>query len=131
MGKRQDFEQILLEIANRRTWTIADGQVEVSLKQGRRQTIEWECFEYGDDSRVRLFTQIGSVKRIPQERLISALEMSFGLPHAAMAIHADTWVLVETLSLAEVTPNTTESLLTFMAETADYYEETIFGPDAN
>ena len=57
--------------------------------------------------------------------------MNFRLPHGALAIYKDDLVMVDTLMVQEAGPAEITAAIAYLAETADQYEKTMFGPDVN
>ena len=77
----------------------------------------------------RFHTRIGSTRQIRSERLVFALELNWQLPHGAMAVHAETLAIVETMALAGARREKIASVVLFLAEMADRYEKSFFGQD--
>ncbi len=131
MSAREAFDRIYIEICRAREWIGQRDQVEVKLASGRRQVVHLQFFENEGREMVRLHTVIGSTERIRPTRLHFALELNYGLPHGAMAVKNEQLIMVDTLILADADPGELEAALAYLATTADYYEASMFGPDAH
>jgi len=130
MTVRDEFEQVCANACERRGWQLDAGQVEVKLDGGRHQIIHLEYFSHAENELARIYTVIGSTKRIRANRLVFALELNFKLPHGSMAVKDEKLVMVDTLMLAEADLAEIEAAIAYLAETADHYERAMFGPDA-
>lgn len=127
---REAFEAVTTAVCERRSWKWDGQQIEVHLDGGRRQAVHLDYFSHQGHELVRLHSLIGPTKRIKPERLVHALEMNFSMPHGSMAVKDGMLVLVQTLMLAEADDDEVDQSVTFLAETADHYERSMFGPDA-
>lgn len=127
---RDRFEQLTTAIAERRAWKSEDHGLCLDLDEGRRQVVHLEHFEFDGREMVRLYSLIGSTRRIKPEKLVYALEMNFKMPYGSMAVHDGTLVVVDTLMVADADESEIESAIAYIAETADRYEASMFGPDA-
>lgn len=127
---REQFEKRTGEICERHEWKWDGARVELHLDGGRRQQVELDYFVYADHEMVRLYSTIGPTRRIAAQKLVFALEMNWKMPHGGVAVHDDMLVLVDTLMVGDATPSEIEATVTYLAETADQYEESMFGPDA-
>ena len=78
---------------------------------------------------MRLHTVIGSTEHIRAERLTHALRMNFGLPHGSLAVKDEMLVMLDTQLLAEVDLGELDACMIYLAETADRFEQSMFGPD--
>jgi len=65
------------------------------------------------------------------DRLATALNINFGLPHGCLAVKDDMLVMVDTQILADADAGEVLAAVGYLAETADYYERTMFGPDSH
>ncbi|MDG2050181.1 MAG: hypothetical protein P8M78_08465 [Myxococcota bacterium] len=126
---REQFENLVEGVGAEQNWVREEGHILVSLAQGRQQRVALEYFDYEGIQMMRFHTRIGSTRRIRSERLAFALELNWQLPHGAMAVHADTLALVETMALSEANGEKIASVVAFLAEMADRYEKAIFGQD--
>ena len=130
MSPRTDFDQIYASVCEQRSWTASAGQVEVKLEGGRQQIVHLDFFEYREEQLVRLYSIIGSTKKIRPDRLAYALELNFGLPHGSFAVRDDLLVLVDTMLLADVDVSELDACIAYLSEMADHYEQSMFGPDS-
>jgi hypothetical protein len=129
-SSRADFERLTSEICERRGWKWDGHRVELELDGGRRQQVEVDYFAHAEHEMVRLFSPIGPTLRIKPDRLVFALEMTFKLAHGSMAVHDGMLVVVDTRMLSELDTGEIESAIFYIADTADHYEHSMFGPDA-
>jgi hypothetical protein len=127
---RQGFEQRTTEICERRGWKWDGKRVELHLDGGRRQEVHLDYFTFDDHEMVRLFSRIGPTRRIRADKLVFALELNWSMAHGSMAVHDEMLVLVDTLMLGDADEAEIEAAVSFLAETADRYEKSMFGPDA-
>jgi hypothetical protein len=129
MSSRDAFGHTLESVCQRNGWGHASDLVEVKFETGRHQKVQLAFFEFEGREFVRFFTTIGSATRIDPMRLNQGLRVSFGLPHGALALHRDDLVMVDTLLLDHADEEEVESVLRYLAETADHLESTMFGGD--
>lgn len=127
---REAFDRVYASVCEQRGWTCSAGQVEVKLASGRHQIVQLDFFEHDGVERVRLHTAIGSTRRIRADRLVHALELNFRLPHGSFAVKDDLLVLVDTLHVDDAAEAEVDAAIAYLAETADHYEQAMFGPDA-
>jgi hypothetical protein len=123
------FAQILKRVCRDRGWDLLPSGVNVSLPQDRAQLIEIEFFEFKHEELVRLFTTIGEVDSMSAVRLTVALRINTELAHGCLAIHEDHLVMTDTLMLRDADSAEIEASISYLAETADYYEKTLFETD--
>jgi len=131
VSNRENFNRECQRICAAKGWTFEPGSVVISCPHERHQRVTFTFFSYEDQELVRLYSIIGSTKQIDSTRLNTALSLNFRLPHGALAIHKNDLVMVDTLMLHESSPEEIFTAFSYLAETADRYEETIFGPDVH
>ena len=129
MADQQHFAQTLERVCRDRGWNLLPAGVHVSLPNDRGQLIEIEFFEFKTEELVRLFTTIGEVNGMSAVRLTVALRINAELAHGALAVHEDHLVMTDTLMLRDADPSEIEASIGYLAETADYYEKTLFETD--
>jgi hypothetical protein len=127
---RAQFEGVLAEVCASRDWVFGAGKVDVKLEGGRGQIVILDYFVHESTEMVRMHTTIGSITRIHGDRLATALDINFGLPHGSLAVKDDMLVLVDTQIMSDADRGEVIGALSYLAETADYYERTMFGPDS-
>jgi hypothetical protein len=132
MPGREAFDAALERVCERNGWGHSADLIEVKFEEsGRHQKVRLAFFDFEGREFVRFFTTIGSATRIDPMRLTQGLRVSFGLPHGALALKKDELVMVDTLLLDHADETEVESVLRYLAETADHLESTMFGGDDN
>jgi hypothetical protein len=91
--------------------------------------ISLEFFEFESQELVRLYTVIGPADQLPTERLAMALKINARLAHGALAVLDGELIMANTLLLQDADAPEIEASIAYLAETADYYEKTLFGTD--
>ena len=129
MAGQEHFAQILKRVCRDRGWDLLPTGVQVSWPNGRHQLIELEFFQFEREELVRLFTTIGDVDGMTAVRLTIALRINSELAHGCFAVHEDHLVMTDTLMLRDADFGEIEASISYLAETADHYEQTIFGTD--
>jgi hypothetical protein len=129
MATREAFGQLFGRVCQERGWELLPGGVRVACGDGRHQLVTLEFFESESEELVRLSTVIGAARRLDANRLASALRMNYHLAHGAFALKDDELVMTDALRLEDAGPAEIEASLGYLAETADYYERTIFDTD--
>ncbi|HXV37023.1 MAG TPA: hypothetical protein VEC18_07730 [Myxococcota bacterium] len=129
MAGPEHFAQLLARVCRERGWELQPAGVQVSWPSGRSQLIEIEFFEFKREELVRLFTTIGEVEGLSAVRLTVALRVNAELAHGCLAVRDDHLVMTETLMLRDADFGEIEASIAYLAETADHYEQAIFGTD--
>lgn len=129
MPTQDHFAQVCRRVCEERGWELTPSGVQVNLADGRKQIVELEHFEFQKDELVRLFTTIGGVEELGQVRLTVALRINAELAHGALAVKGDDLVMTDTLMLRDANFGQLEAAISFLAETADYYEKTLYKTD--
>jgi hypothetical protein len=129
LASQEHFAQILQRVCRDQGWELLPSGIQVSWPNGRRQLIELKFFEFKREELVRLYTTIGDVESMNAVRLTVALRINAELAHGCLAVHEDHLVMTDTLMLRDAVPAEIEASIDYLAETADYYEKTIFGTD--
>lgn len=129
MADQENFPQILKRVCRDRGWDLLPTGIWVSLPNGRRQLIELKFFEFKREELVRLFTTIGEVDGMSAVRLTVALRTNAELAHGCLAVHEDQLIMTDTLMLRDARFEQIEASISYLAEIADHYENTIFGTD--
>ena len=129
MAGREHFAEILKRVCRDKGWNLLPTGIQVSWPNGRGQLIELEFFQFQREELVRLFTTIGDVDSMSAVRLTVALRINAELAHGCLAVHEDDLVMTDTLMLRDADFAEIEASIGYLAETADYYEKTIFGTD--
>lgn len=123
------FAQLLERACQERGWQLLPSGVQVTWADGRRQLVELEYFESGNEDLVRLYSTIGSVEDLGPVRLTVALRINAELAHGCLAVKSQDLIMTDTLMLQDADQSEIEASIGFLAETADYYEKTIFHTD--
>jgi hypothetical protein len=129
LAGQEHFAQILERVCQERGWDLLPTGVWVSWPNGRRQLIELKFFQFKREELVRLFTTIGEVDGMSAVRLKIALRVNTELAHGCLAVHEDQLVMTDTLMLRDAGFEEIEASISYLAETADHYEKTIFETD--
>jgi len=129
LATQEHFAQILKRVCRNQGWDLLPTGVQVSWPNGRRQLIELKFFQFQREELVRLFTTIGDVDSMSAVRLTVALRINAELAHGCLAVKEDHLVMTDTLMLRDADAAEIEASIAYLAETADYYEHSIFGTD--
>ncbi|MGH0037504.1 MAG: hypothetical protein ACQGVK_20950 [Myxococcota bacterium] len=129
MSAREQFDRICDQVCEEQGWGRSENQIEVKFEEGRRQIVFLEFFDFEGEELVRLYSVIGSVEAMNPLKLTQALRLNFGLPHGALAVHADELVMIDTLMVEDADPGEIEASAAYLAETGDHFEKTMFGSD--
>ena len=129
MSTRETFGQTCERVSERQGWEVLPSGVRVDLPGGRRQVVSLEFFEFESQELVRLYTVIGPANELPTERLALALQINARLAHGALAVRDGELIMATTLLLKDADAAEIEASIAYLAETADYYEKTLFGTD--
>ncbi len=129
MSAREQFEEICRKVCEEQGWNRTDNRIEIKFEAGRHQVVFLEFFDFEDEELVRLYTVIGSTKVMNPMKLTQALRLNFGLPHGALAVRDDELVIIDTLMVEDADPGEIEASASYLAETGDHFEKTMFGSD--
>jgi len=125
----ETFREVLGQACQALGWSLGENTVEARFESQRHQTVHFEFFEFEAHALVRLYTTIGDATRVDAMRLAHGLRISFRLPHGALAVRDDDLVMVDTLPVKNASSETLQSVLRYLAETADDLEKSMFGSD--
>lgn len=125
----ETFRAVLDQACQKLDWTLGEDTVEARFPNQRHQIVHYEFFDFEGQPLVRLYTTIGDATRVDAMRLAHGLRLSFRLPHGALAVRGDDLVMVDTLPIADASSETLQSVLRYLAETADSLENSMFGGD--
>ena len=131
MATRETFARICERVCEEQGWQLLPAGVQVRFPDGRGQLVSLEHFEFEQKDLLRLTTGIGPAEQLSSERLALALQINARLAHGALAVLDGTLIMTDTLLLADADAGEIESAVSYLAETADYYEKTLFGTDEN
>lgn len=129
MATQESFAQICRSVCDAQGWELLPTGIVVRWGDGRHQVVSLEFFEFENQNLVRLFTTIGDIPDLSRDRLAMALRVNAGLAHGAIAIKYDELCMTATLVLEDADPGEVESVVSYLARTADYYERAFFGTD--
>lgn len=129
MTSRESFGQLCERVCDRQGWGLLPAGVGVGLPGGRCQLVSLELFEFEDEELVRLSTVIGRTDGMTSERLNLALQINARLAHGALATREGELIMTDTLLLKDSDAPVIEASIRYLAETADYYEKTLYGTD--
>ena len=128
---RELFDQSLERVCQAQGWKRSGDEVTIPTDNGREQRVVLDPFEFEGEPLVRLSSAIGSSLEIEPLHLNKALRLNYGLPHGALALRGDQLVMVDTLMVNEPDDAEIEAVVSYLAEIADQFEASIFGPDEN
>ena len=131
MALRDGFGQLCESVCARQGWELVPAGVRLTFPNGRRQIVTLEFFEFEEQELVRFYTEIGGVERMSPERLAMALQINARLAHGALAVRDGRLIMTDTLLLKDADASEIEASLSYLGETADYYEKTLFGTDSH
>lgn len=129
MATYEHFAQVCKRVCEERGWDLTPQGVRVNFASGRRQVVELEHFEFQQDELIRLSTTIGGVEELGQVRLTVALRINAELAHGALAVRGEDLVMTDTLMLRDANFDQVEASISYLAETADHYEKTLYQTD--
>lgn len=129
MATQETFGQILRTVCAQRGWELLPSGVNVTHANGRHQIVSFEHFEFEEQHLIRLNSMIGVSSEMRREQMEQALRANSSLAHGALALDGDDLCLTDTLSLEDSDPGEIESVVAYLAEMADYYEQVLFGTD--
>jgi len=126
---QESFGSLCQRVCDTRGWELQPTGVVLRLGDGRHQVVSLEIFEYQDEKLVRLLSEIGSAEELGRERLTMALSANAELAHGALAFRDGQLCMTDTLMLEDIETEQLEAAISYLAETADFYERSIFGTD--
>ncbi len=126
---QSEFEAAVVAVCAEQGWQRDRDAIEVPLAGGRHQRVSVEPFEFEGEELVRIASGIGPTEHIDPLHLNTALRLNYGLPHGALALRENQLVLVDTLLADEPDKEEIEAVVSYLAETADHFERTLFGTD--
>lgn len=129
MATQDHFAQTLRRVCAERGWEFTPHGVRVRFASGRQQVVEIGFFEFQQEDLVRLHTTIGKIEELDPVRRTVALRINAELAHGALAVMDDDLVMTDTLMLNDADFGEIEASIRFLAETADDYEQKLFGTD--
>ena len=134
-GMAESLKALAAAICKKQGWAHIDharaSELTVPLPGGRSQVVELREFSHDGERLVRYTTRIGVRAACAPSRFEKALELNFSLPYGQMALEEDYLVMTETRPLRTTTPETSSSLITFIARQADLYEKLLFKQDVH
>jgi hypothetical protein len=126
---QEHFAENLERVCRDSSWDLLPTGVLVRFPNDRSHLVEIEFFQFKREELVRLFTTIGKVEGMSAVRLTIALRINTELAHGCLAVHENHLVMTDTLMLRDADSAEIEASIGYLAETADYYEKTIFQTD--
>jgi hypothetical protein len=129
VANRETFARACERVCEQQGWQLLPEGVRVGLPGGRHQIVSLEFFEFEQEQLARLYSTIGRAEGLAPGRLALALQINARLAHGALAVRDGQLVILETLMLDEADAGEIEASVRYLAETADYYEKTLFGGD--
>ena len=129
MADQQRFGQMCETVCASQGWNLLPTGIQVTWGDGRHQVVSLEFFEYRNEELARFFTTIGDAEELSSIRLNLALRLNVELAHGAMGVKDGQLVMTDTLLLKDADPDEIAASVSYLAETADYYEKQLFGTD--
>jgi hypothetical protein len=126
---QEGFPQILRQVCQERSWELVPSGVHLTMPGNRQQLVELEFFQFKDEDLVRFHTTIGDFEKLNLVQMKVALSINVNLAHGCLAVKDNQLVMTDTLMLKDANFGEIEASIAYLAETADYYEKTIFGTD--
>ena len=123
------MSHLIQRICSHFEWTYAADHVVVPLPAGRHQKVFFEVSEQDGEEMLRLHTLIGEAAMLNEPRMRAALRLNYQMRFGAFAIRKEQLALVDTFLLREADRDEVMASMKYLAETADYYEDHIFGTD--
>jgi hypothetical protein len=131
VSTREGFATVCRDVCRDRSWELLPSGIRVALPDDRHQIVELDFFESGGRPLLRLTTRIGREEEVSEVRLSLALRLNAELAHGAFALRDGELVMLDTLVLEDTDPGELEAVVGYLAETADRYEDRLFGRDEN
>lgn len=128
---RESFGHACERVCEDQGWELVPAGVRVGLPGGRRQVVSMEFFDFESQELVRFYTLIGAAEQLSAERLALALQINARLAHGALAVRDGELIMTDTHLLKDAHAAEIEASISYLAETADYYEKMLFGTDAH
>lgn len=129
MTTHEAFSSTCRRVCEEQGWELLPSGIHVAWPDGRHQVVALEVFEHEQEDLVRLSTTIGGTQSLTPVRLTIALRINAELAHGAFAVKDDELIMVETLLLEDAGSTELGASIRYLAETADYYEKTLFRTD--
>lgn len=129
MTTETNFGDILRDVCSQRGWELLPSGVNVTHANGRHQVVTFEHFEFETQHLIRLTSMIGASKEMRREQMDQVLRANINFAHGALALSGDDLCMTDTLSLQDADPGEIESVVEYLAEMADHYEQVLFGTD--
>lgn len=129
MSDKATFGRLCERVCGEQSWKLLPTGVELRWPDGRHQVVSLEFFEADGSDLVRLYTVVGPVSDLPPDRLALALQVNSRLAHGALAVRDAQLIMTDTLLLEGAEPTQIRAALSYLGETADYYEKIFFGKD--
>lgn len=110
-------------------WSYFADHVVVPLAEGRHQKVFFEIVEQDGLELLRLRSPIGDIDMLNEVRMRAALRLNDRLRFGAFAIRGEELALVDSFLLRHADRDEVASSMLYLAETADSYEDQVFGTD--
>lgn len=122
---------LIQAICKDNNWRETDAGVEITLEGGRTQVVSRATFTEGGEEHLRLASIIGPAAKLDERRMRAALRLNANMRFGAFAINGEDFAVVDTFLLADADKAEVRDSLLFLAQTADRYEQIVFGTDDN
>lgn len=122
---------LIQAICKDNNWRETDAGVEIILDGGRTQLVSRATFTESGEEHLRLASIIGPADKLDDQRMRAALRLNANMRFGAFAILGQDFAVVDTFLLSEADQAEVRDSLLFLAQTADRYEQIVFGTDEN
>jgi len=126
---RSAFDAAVDRVCAAEGWKREGDEIRVDTVEGRSQRVLLDAFEFEGEPLVRVCSAIGPTVEIEPLHLNHALRLNYGLPYGALALRDDELVILDTMTADDPDDDEIASVVGYLAELADRFERTIFGPD--
>ncbi len=126
---RERFDAAVERVCKAQGWDLSGDEIVLATDGERQQRVVFDPFDFEGEALVRFSSVIGPSEHIEPLHLNTALRLNYGLPHGALALRGEQLVLVDTLMVEDPDEEEIEAVVRYLAETADHFEATLFGPD--
>jgi len=121
--------ELISEVCQRQGWSHDGPDITLIFGDNRKQLVQTELYLFEGEEMIRLYTRVGPLNKLSETQLSALLGLNFSLAFGALASFGEALVMTETLLMRESVHNQLAYAVRFLAETADGYEQQIYGTD--